>query len=164
MPYAHSHPVHLDHTLRIELPADWDFSPVSHQAETPAFRFSAKSSSTPRSLTLRYLYHSKAPAVPPKDIATHIETCKAARNEAFYQICFDKSLRAPDGSVLPDSREGASYSPSGGSTEDSGPGSLVPLLITVIAVLSALLLLALLFLVLALTHRRPKPPIPPPLP
>lgn len=92
MPYAIYHPVNTHHTLSIELPTDWNFSDVTRNIDREAFRFTASSETTPRSIKLKYHYQSKQGHVPISSLKKYIDDCENAENDTYYQLSFDKSL------------------------------------------------------------------------
>lgn len=92
MPYEIYHPVNMHHTVSIEMPQNWKFSPINLQIENDAFKFTSSSEITDRSLKLHYHYQSKQDFVPVSSIKQYMDECENAQNETYYQLFFEKSL------------------------------------------------------------------------
>ncbi|MHB9121049.1 MAG: DUF3857 domain-containing transglutaminase family protein [Thermoanaerobaculia bacterium] len=94
MPMAIAYPVHVRHTLTVQLPDAFDVKPETTTIATNAFRFKTSSRLTGKTIRLEYDFQTLSDAVAASAAPKHIEELKKVRDNLGYGIWYDRAAAA----------------------------------------------------------------------
>jgi transglutaminase-like putative cysteine protease len=93
MPLQLNHPIHLEHTLTIDLPEPLELEPQRELVVSPGFSLGSRSELHGRRVTLSYDYRSLDSSLPASEAQRHFEAVDRAERALGYRV--DLSWRVP---------------------------------------------------------------------